>query len=259
MASKNNPSAFYGNPYNTVDDAAAAALMALGYQPRVHNQEYMGMIVKNPADGKYYRTDFQTQGDRMNSSWRGYPGGQVAAIVHSHPAQQMGDKYPHTDFSSSDVSSADQLHVPNYIAAMQPDGSPSQERRYTQGESKPLTYGAQGDRFLAEYPIDEQLQFIERNRMGDTVKHSPAITAAQRKAMVEAMVNQAQQPGAMKSMPEPPQGMGKPRAKDMGGAPRPLPPGTNTFGPPIDPPLTGGVDAAHAALINALRARGMPQ
>lgn len=165
MAKPNDPSAFYGKGYDNVDDAAAAALMMLGYQPRVQNQEYMGMIVKNQSDGKYYRTDFQTQGSRDTSSWRGYPGGKVSAIVHSHPAKGLMDRYPHTDFSTTDVDMANQLKVPNYIAAMGQDGQPSQERKYVQGENESVRGGAQGNQFLAEIPIDEMKAMWARKIM----------------------------------------------------------------------------------------------
>src|SRR5690554_6546080 len=94
----------FGQGYEQIDDAAAAALMLLARQPRADKQEYMGLLVRDPETGLVYRTDFQTQGSRDSSAWTGFPGGQIVGLVHNHPAPRVGDRYPATHFSGTDVN-----------------------------------------------------------------------------------------------------------------------------------------------------------
>jgi hypothetical protein len=88
---------------------------------------------------------------------------------------------------------------------------------------------------LAQIPIDQ----IREKYMADTIQHSPAITDAQRRAMVEAVLAQAQQAGPPQAPPMP---QGPPPAMNMGGAPQPLPPGANTFGTPMGAPPVPSAD-----------------
>lgn len=146
---------FYGKGYDHVDDAAAAALMALNYQPRVGDQEYMGLLVEGP-DGKIYRSDFQTQARAHSSEWSGIPLGRPVGIVHNHPKQQIGDRYSSTYFSNQDANTAYALQAPSYIAAIQ-HNAPSADRKLDAPPHR--TAGVKpGNEFLAQFPIDEMLQ-----------------------------------------------------------------------------------------------------
>jgi hypothetical protein len=161
----------YGKGWDNIDDAAAAALMLLAHQPRVDNQEYMGLLVKG-ADGKYYRTALQTQGKRTASEWRGYPDGRLAGIVHNHPVEDEDNSHGYGPqvFSDTDVNMARENNVPSYIAKMVAGGLPV-ESRYTPGVSgtfrapgpgkRPVEL-AIGDQFLAEFPWEEFKQHMMR-------------------------------------------------------------------------------------------------
>lgn len=152
----------FGKGYDNIDDAAAAALMALSFQPRVKNQEYMGLLVQDPVTGQIYRTGFQTEGKQMSSSWTGTPDGRVVGVAHNHPMPRAKDRYPHTNFSLADIDTATDLKVPSYIAAMQSVG-PSQDRKFVQtGGITGGGAGAPGQEFLAQFPIDEMLQQMAR-------------------------------------------------------------------------------------------------
>lgn len=153
----------FGQPYDNVDDAAAAALLALSMQPRVDMQEYMALLVKE-QNGKFRRTEFQTQRDPNTSSWEGRPEGSVAGIVHNHPAQKLGDLYPQTMFSREDLLTSEKFKNPSYIAAIK-RGEPSQDRVYspTGVQPKEIKGPAEGQQFLAQYPIEElKMQIAKR-------------------------------------------------------------------------------------------------
>jgi hypothetical protein len=150
----------YGKGYDHLDDAAAAALMRLSVQPRWADQEYMGLLIKG-EDGKYYRTNFQTQGSRHSSEWTGYPGGQVAGVVHNHPASRSGNKYPSTHFSPEDINTARSMNVPSYVTTPQHLSIPAQVR-HTPDRKTNATQPIAGEEFLAEFPWEEFKQHMMR-------------------------------------------------------------------------------------------------
>lgn len=152
----------YGKGYEHVDDAAAAALMALEFQPRVRNQEYMGLLIRDPQTGLVYRTDFQTQGARLSAEWQGHPDGQAVGVAHNHPARAINAQgYPGTFFSPGDQATAAGMKVPSYVAAMERSGTAQQRRLRT---DKNIGKPREGEEFLAQFPIDEFLQYIAAKR-----------------------------------------------------------------------------------------------
>lgn len=140
--------------YEHIDDAAAAALYALGQMPHVARQEYMGLLLRDPQTGLIHTTDLQTDKQRDASSYRGpLNGRKIAGVVHSHPVQRGN-----TEFSSADVGIATNLGVPSYIAAIQEKGG-SKHVRY---KPKPSHKGTSqpGEEFLAQLPIDVIVQHL---------------------------------------------------------------------------------------------------
>jgi hypothetical protein len=158
----------YGKGYEHVDDAAAAALMLLERQPRAKDQEYMGLLVRDPETGLVYRTEFQTAGERHTSSWRGTPDHPVAGIVHNHPTMRPHDKTPHTEFSPADLGTAAQLGTPSYVTAMMPKGVARQVKLGRQRKTYDMITDKKqtgvGEEFLAQFPIEEFMQYIARER-----------------------------------------------------------------------------------------------
>ena len=130
----------FGKGYDNADDAAAAALMALNFQPRVADQEYMGLIYQDPSDGKFYRTNFQTQGQRGASEWRGSLEGKAAGLVHNHPMHSERSAYKSTDFSPADVGTAQSMKVPSFIRS----SDVNTERRYVPAHGRPLVQSDTG-------------------------------------------------------------------------------------------------------------------
>jgi hypothetical protein len=168
MATK--PPRNYGLPKDHIDDAAAAALFALEQQPNVSMQEYMALLVKD-HNGKYRRTEFQTQGSPMTSSWTGTVDGKPSGMVHNHPKSTSGDRYPRTHFSDTDTHNAVEHNNRSYITAIDPTKKVNEHRQFVPGETE--TYNAsdrgnrpkvhsQGDELLAEFPIEEQKLAIAR-------------------------------------------------------------------------------------------------
>lgn len=158
----------YGRGYEHVDDAAAAALMALEFQPRVDGQEYMGLLVKDPETGLTYRTNFQTKGSRDSSEWTGYPDGKVVGVAHNHPAPRTGQNYPGTHLSVQDLNTARQMGVPSYVAAVAElkggRRAPASQVKYTPNTKTKATAPRAGEELLAQFPIEEFLQFIAAKR-----------------------------------------------------------------------------------------------
>lgn len=156
----------FGNAYDNLDDAAAAAMYMVARQPRVQGQEYMTLLVQG-EDGKIRREAFQTSGDPDHSSWAGRPSGKIVGVVHNHPANKVGDKYAGTNFSLQDMDTARSLGVPSYVAAMEPSktSSPkSQERKYRpDGPNAKAKTAVPGEQFLAQIPIDEMLEYMARS------------------------------------------------------------------------------------------------
>lgn len=156
----------FGKGYDNIDDAAAAALMALAFQPRVQGQEYMTVLVKDPQTGLYRREAFQTQGNSHASEWTGRPSGPLAGLVHSHPAPGVGDRYASTSFSAADVNTQRETQVPSYVAAMDfaPHGKSqtSQDRKYSSTSRAKAAGPSAGEEFLAQFPIEELIAHIDR-------------------------------------------------------------------------------------------------
>jgi proteasome lid subunit RPN8/RPN11 len=174
----------YGKGWDNLDDAAGAALYLLAQQPRAHEQEYMGLLFQDPKDGKYYRTGFQTQGRREQSSWTGSPEGRIAGVVHNHPQRKTGDVYPPNHFSDTDVKSADTYGENSYIVAAEPNKPVPDQRLYAPGRTRTYRPGSLrdpsglrhslGEEFLSEFPMDEaktaMVERIRSSRLPEDVK-----------------------------------------------------------------------------------------
>lgn len=171
----------YGKGHEHLDDAAAAALFMLGLQPKASGREYMGMLIQDPNDGKYYRTGFQTDGNRSSSSYRGVyrdkdgpvteDGYPVRGIVHNHPAERGGEWIPNTHFSPNDISTREALsNVPSYVAAMNPSKQKGWrsndvvmgEDRASFRDTNGIVETAPGEEFLGEFPWEEFKQHLMR-------------------------------------------------------------------------------------------------
>lgn len=150
----------FGGHYDTPEDAAAAALLAIEYAPRAANQEYMTLLVEDPTTKRIRREAMQTQGSATKSEWSGYPQGPIRGLVHNHPVPRQGARYRHTMFSQEDINSARLLQVPAYVAAMQEKGAAS-NRLYQPTRNRALaTQPIEGEEFLAQYPIEELKMII---------------------------------------------------------------------------------------------------
>jgi len=152
---------WYGQGYDNIDDAAAAALMALSYQPHADLQEYIGVLVQDPITGKIYRSGFQTQGSNNTSSWTGYPGGKIIGIAHTHPTEHKGNRYPSTNFSVTDVNQARKIGEPSYVTTPSRAG-PNADLKYTPETKDVASKPVPGQEFLAQFPIEEMLQQMAR-------------------------------------------------------------------------------------------------
>lgn len=158
----------YGKQYDTLEDAAAAALFRLGRQPRVRDQEYMGLLFQDPDTGKYFRGEFKTSGKRNTVSAAFEPLGTLAGIVHTHPTDRHGDRVPNTYFSDTDIRTAEELGVPSFIAAMKKPsegGWPSNDVRLTDERKTVQALGmvhktAPGEEFLAQFPWEEFKEYL---------------------------------------------------------------------------------------------------
>lgn len=160
----------FGQGYATVEDAAEAALMMLSRLPRVAQQEYMAILVQDPRDEQFYRTEFQTLGERTRSAWRGVLPGQEAGMVHNHPVMRAGD-YPNTLFSEVDLRSSKQTGVPSFLAAIQRAGDAAHlqmnpDRTQVIGAGSQRQLAAEGEPFLAQFPIEEFKQLLARKLLG---------------------------------------------------------------------------------------------
>ena len=80
-------------------------------------------------------------------------------VAHNHPQPRAKDRYPSDRFSAQDVTTASDMKVPSYIAAMQGVG-PSQDRKFVQTGG--LGGMQQGEELLAQFPIEEMLQQMAR-------------------------------------------------------------------------------------------------
>ena len=155
----------YGEQYDALDDAAEAALYQLSKQPRLAEQEYIAMLVRNLA-GKYQRSEFQTQGTKDRSEFVGTPDGEMAGQVHNHTPNSPGDRYPNTSFSPLDIAATEGKY-PNYILAV---GSGKQLKSPLQGEE-----AVPGQEYLAQIPIKEIKQRIARSVQA--MKSGPEVKA----------------------------------------------------------------------------------
>ncbi|MEX2125469.1 MAG: hypothetical protein WD795_16365 [Woeseia sp.] len=99
--------------YDSIDDAAHAALMRISKLPEASKQEYIGLIYQDPKTGKYLFTD--PIGSKSKDKARGtfaVPPGSLRALVHNHPGK---DADANGRFSTDDVRMSKQLGVPSYI------------------------------------------------------------------------------------------------------------------------------------------------
>jgi len=106
--------------WRALDDAAAAALLALAYAPI----EHIGLLYEQ--DGQILATPAQTL--NHNASAGGtfeIPKGSLRAIFHNHPARKKrrggmaseNRDRMRAEFSTDDILQAQRLGVPSYIAA----------------------------------------------------------------------------------------------------------------------------------------------
>lgn len=127
---------------NALDDAAAAALLAIGHPQR----EHIGLLYEH--DGSIRRTPTQTtdKNGEVKGSFA-IPNGSLRGLFHNHPKYEVRRKSSvdgerERKFSSDDLLQANQLGVQSYIS------SGNDVRRYD-----PAT--RQVTDVLAQFPIDE--------------------------------------------------------------------------------------------------------
>jgi proteasome lid subunit RPN8/RPN11 len=98
--------------FDTLDDAAKAAEAVA--MPLSASFEYGGVILEH--DGRYYFTQPVTSHERTHlTSAAAIPNGyHLAALFHSHPGSDGVGAF----FSTTDVSTAEALHVPSYIGVL---------------------------------------------------------------------------------------------------------------------------------------------
>jgi hypothetical protein len=168
-----------GKLYNTLDDAAEAAVQELGYKDNIKNQEYMTILVKDRDSGKYYRLPFHTSGqrDRVDTNFDTY--GIPTASVHNHPVPLKSDPLTTKAFSNTDVTDVQHNKLDKgYLSAQMPKGNsydlyydpktmPRERAHMADIHSAAQAVdgiGSYGDRMLGgEFPIDEFKQHLAKH------------------------------------------------------------------------------------------------
>lgn len=132
---------------HALDDAAVAALWPL----RDYSKEHLGLVY---GDDLQRTPTFTQKGDGSVAGSFKIPAGTLRALFHNHPARSksraMGADTP-DEFSPKDRMTAERLGVPSYILAG------NRVMRYD-----PKT--RQTEEVLAQFPIEEFLQFIAMKR-----------------------------------------------------------------------------------------------
>lgn len=167
----------FGKPYDTVEDAAAAALMWLERQPRATQQEYMALLFRDRDTGKFFRGGFKTSGRRDSVTATFEPLGEVAGSVHNHPAPRKGSDVSNR-VSQADILGTAELGAPGFLAAMN-EGAPAVQGAFDPEQNRHIVRKAQRasssgrspvdartDPFLAQFPIDEFKQALARRILG---------------------------------------------------------------------------------------------
>src|SRR5690606_18825395 len=135
------------NGYDTVDDAASAALGLVSKNRKSRKQEFIGLIYQDPETGKYLFTEPQTQRDANKSKGAfKVPKGSARALFHNHPSggANKGDL-----FSSDDIAMANSSGLLSYIAA----GDALKVYDPSQN-AKPMRRGVAGSDVLAQIAMD---------------------------------------------------------------------------------------------------------
>lgn len=166
----------FGKGYDNVDDAAAAALRFIERQPQADQVEYAGLIYQDPSDGKFYRSGLRTSGQKgsvRGASWNDIPREWLRGMAHNHPVPGRESRFLNNEFSDTDAETATNLNIPSYVTGMQKQG-PSQDRvlplegraarKMVPGSdlSGARRYSVPGQEFLAQIPIEEQLEAMAR-------------------------------------------------------------------------------------------------
>jgi hypothetical protein len=166
----------FGKGYENVDDAAAAALRFIERQPQADQIEYLGLIYQDPSDGKFYRTGLRTSGQKgsvRGASFNDVPKEWLRGMVHNHPVPGRDSRFLNNEFSDTDAETATRLGIPTYVTGMQKQGL-SQDRvlplegraprKQVPGSdlSGNRRYSVPGQEFLAQIPIEEQLEAMAR-------------------------------------------------------------------------------------------------
>lgn len=88
-------------PFNTQDDAGAAALNSANLRSIAENREYMGMLYQDPATGQFYATEPQPAG---------LSGGSLPIASVPPDATETGFYHTHGDNSLDDGTRTDPAH-----------------------------------------------------------------------------------------------------------------------------------------------------
>lgn len=147
----------FGQGYEHINDAAAAALMMIARQPGATGREFAPLLVRNPQ-GLIQRSQMaigNETGATVDPALAG--GNPIVGLAHNHPSGSP-------IFSPADVAAS--RFGPVFLRPM---GGGSPDQKFTPGESETMRLvGVDepvgvGDPFLAQFPIEEFLQLIGRD------------------------------------------------------------------------------------------------
>lgn len=152
--------------YDSLDDAAAAALYEVQQQKDSDKYEFLGLIYQDPDTGKYLFTEPQSRQQRAESSGTfSIPQGSLRGIYHNHPATEGTNKARRSTFSDADLDVIKQLNVPGFIGVGQDifrrDPGQKDKMRPVRSigvgidPSRPQRTKGVGTEVLARIPIEE--------------------------------------------------------------------------------------------------------
>lgn len=133
--------------YDSIEDAAAAALARMQKLPDFDKKEYLGVIYQDEKSGKYRFTE--PTGGKDSKKVKGtfaVPKGSLRAIVHNHPGAA---KDANARFSEDDVRMAKQLGVPSFI------GVGNQLLRWHPEKGQMRRSQGVGEEVLSQIPTDQ--------------------------------------------------------------------------------------------------------